>query len=568
MTFAKHRNKLLLSGVVFLAIILRLVFISQNPPSLNWDEVSHGYNAYSILKTGKDEWGRFFPITNFRAYGDYPLPLNLYLTIPFIRIFGINEFSIRLPHAILGVLTVIASYYVAVGVTKKKKFGLITAFLVAVHPWYLSTSRFVNQSNLSIFLLSASMALFFNREKKKYFLPVSFFLLVLTLFSYHTTRIFSPLLLLTLLIIYRKEFVKYFKEKSRSSIISLIMLLLFFLSLPLIISNPESRARSGEVFLIDDGAVGKIIEERNASNLSPNVTRILYNRPVYFAKEFVRNYLGYFSPQYLFISGGSQHQFSVPGRGMLYLASLPFFYLGLLYVIKCGWLGKKDYRFIFVWLLLAPIPASITKEYFAVLRSSSMLPLPELFTSLGLFTASCWLVKKADTKYLKESVIIIIFIVASFLGLYCYQKEYNGSYKIDYSWAWQYGYKQVVHYAKENYGKYGKIIVTKKYGEPHEFFLFYWPWDPDEYRNDPNLNRFYQSNWYWVDGFDKFYFVNDWDIPTEEWQPFVLESGEIVSCVDIKCLLITSPSKVPKKWEKLETVNFLDGSTAFEIYEN
>lgn len=568
MTFTNKTNKLLLSGVIFLAIVLRLVFINYNPPSLNWDEVSHGYNAYSILKTGRDEWGRFFPITNFRAYGDYPLPLNLYLTIPFISLFGINELSIRFPHAILGVLTVIASYYLAVGVTKNKKLALITAFLVAIHPWYLFTSRFVNQSNLSIFFLTASMALFFNREKNKYFLPVSFFLLVLTLFSYHTTRIFSPLLLLALLIIYRKEFVRYFKKKSRGSYISFIILLIFFLPLPLIISNPETRARSSEVFLIDDGVVGKIIEERNTSNLPPTVTRLLHNRPVYFVKEFANNYLGYFSPQYLFISGGTQYQFSIPGRGMLYLVSLPFFYLGLLYVAKCGWLGKKDYKLLLVWLILAPIPASITKEYFAVLRSSPILPLPELFTSLGLFTFSNWFVKKVNTKYLAEFGIITVFITASLVALYNYQKEYYGGYKDDYSRVWQYGYKQIVHYAKENYGKYGKIIVTKKYGEPHEFFLFYWPWDPDEYRNDPNLIRFNKSNWYWVDGFDKFYFVNDWDIPTEEWQPFVLESGEIVSCVDIKCLLITSPSNVPKKWEILETVNFLDGATAFEIYEN
>ena len=76
---------------------------------------------------------------------------------------------------------------------------------------------------------------------------------------------------------------------------------------------------------------------------------------------------------------------------------------------------------------------------------------------------------------------------------------------------------------KENYDKYDKIIITKKHGEPHEFLLFFWPWDSQKYQDDPNLIRFEQSNWFWVDRFDKFYFVNDWEIPKEEGV-FVLES--------------------------------------------
>ena len=68
----KGKFPVLLIIIVILAACLRLVALAWNPASLNWDEVSHGYNAYSILMTGKDEWGQLFPLTNFRAYGDYP----------------------------------------------------------------------------------------------------------------------------------------------------------------------------------------------------------------------------------------------------------------------------------------------------------------------------------------------------------------------------------------------------------------------------------------------------------------------------------------------------------------
>ena len=148
--------------IVVLGLGLRLVGLTHTPPSLNWDEVSHGYNAYSILKTGADEWEQRFPITNFRAYGDYPTSLNLYLTIPFVAIFGLSEYAIRFPHALLGVGTIIASYFLVWGITKRKDVSLLTAFLVAVTPWYVFTSRFVVQSNLSVLLLTTATAFFVN----------------------------------------------------------------------------------------------------------------------------------------------------------------------------------------------------------------------------------------------------------------------------------------------------------------------------------------------------------------------------------------------------------------------
>src|SRR3989344_250993 len=108
----KHLDKFLLFVILGLALFLRVYKISDTPPSLNWDEISHGYNAFSIIKSGSDEWG-IFPVLNFRAYGDYPLPLNLFLTIPFIRMMGLNELSIRLPHIILGSLLSLPVYFLA-----------------------------------------------------------------------------------------------------------------------------------------------------------------------------------------------------------------------------------------------------------------------------------------------------------------------------------------------------------------------------------------------------------------------------------------------------------------------
>ncbi len=81
----KRRHLSFLLLIMILGFVLRVSYLNKYPSGISWDEVSHGYNAYSILKTGSDEWGKFLPLSNFRAYGDYPLTLNLYLTIPSIK---------------------------------------------------------------------------------------------------------------------------------------------------------------------------------------------------------------------------------------------------------------------------------------------------------------------------------------------------------------------------------------------------------------------------------------------------------------------------------------------------
>jgi 4-amino-4-deoxy-L-arabinose transferase-like glycosyltransferase len=554
-----RKNLILLILIVILGAVLRFALLNSYPPSLNWDEISHGYNAYSILKTGMDQWGQKFPIFNFRAYGDYPTTLNLYLTIPFIAIFGLTEFAIRFPHALLGTLTIVSVYFLTFGITKKRNLGLLASFLAATGPWYVFTSRFVLQSNLSVFFLITAAALFVNRDRGKYLIYLSAFSLFLTLFSYHTTRIFSPLIILGTPFIYKNEI----KNKLVYVFVALFLALSAF-----ILVSPNATVRGDVLFIIDQGAVNRIDSERASSKLPGLVTKLIYNRPVYFTENFTKSYFSYFTPKFLFLQGGTQYQFSIPNTGLIFPISLPFFYLGLLLLII--WSVKKppfgrqnDFRLILLWLIFSPIPAALTNESYTVIRATTMLPVPEILIALGLYFCLDKVSKKIRMVALPLYILIILFSLGS------YALNYIGPYTKNYSWSWQYGYEQVVDYANAHYNDYDKIIVTKKYGEPHEYFLFFMKYDPAKYQSDPNKIAFFESNWYWVDRFDKFYFVNDWQIP-HSGNNFVLESKGTVACppATVRCLLITSPGNYPAGWRKINTVNFLDGSPAFEMYEN
>src|SRR3989304_1484349 len=96
---------ILLILVLVLATFLRLWRLDINPPGLTPDEAALGYNAYSILKTGRDEYGDLLPII-FKSFGDYKPGFYVYLTVPFVAVFGLNEWSVRLPSALSGVLAI------------------------------------------------------------------------------------------------------------------------------------------------------------------------------------------------------------------------------------------------------------------------------------------------------------------------------------------------------------------------------------------------------------------------------------------------------------------------------
>src|SRR3989344_1420628 len=100
---------LFLFCIILLATLLRFYQLGINPPSLDWDEASIGYNAYSILKTGADEYGNRLPLS-FRSFDDYKPPVYIYLTVISVALFGLTEFAARFPTAVIGVLAVIVVY--------------------------------------------------------------------------------------------------------------------------------------------------------------------------------------------------------------------------------------------------------------------------------------------------------------------------------------------------------------------------------------------------------------------------------------------------------------------------
>lgn len=517
----KNVHKVIFILILLTAIIFRFWHLASLPTGLNWDEISHGYNAYSLLKTGKDQWGQNWPIFNFRAYGDYPTSANLYFTIPSIAIFGLNSFSIRFPAAIFGLLFVIFNYLLAKLIFKNEKLALFNMLLAALSPWTLFPSRGVFQSNLSQLFFIAGIFFFYKSllKPKNAFFSAIFF--GISLYSYHNTRIAVPILLMYFGIYYWQQL------KNKIHLYALIIFLIFAIPNLINLFSPESQARSRWVGIINPNSINLINEERRLYTGPPFLNRALNNKVVYFSSQLARNYFNLFNPIPLFFQGSKNYQFNPPNTGILFIILLPLFYIGLFKL-----------RQFFIPLLIALIPAALTVGDFPSIRATIALPFYFIAISYGISS-------------IKNKKIFYLIILAFILEFALYWSKYL-QYNQQYSQNWQYGYQEMVTKLKVYYPQYQHIYITKKYGEAHEFILFYWPWDPAKYQNDKNLNWDFHADWYWVNSFDKFVFINDWEIPNLQIPP--------------NSLLITSPDNFPKDNAKtINRLNFLNGQTAFDF---
>src|SRR3989344_1981334 len=177
------KHILLIISIISLAAVLRFYQLGGNPPSLDWDEVSLGYNAYSIITTGADEFSNTFPLLSIRSFNDYKPPMYVYALIPSLLLFGKTDFAIRFPSALAGTLTILFTYLLVRQLFTDRKLASISALLLSISPWHLQFSRIAFEANLALFFFVAGMFFLIKSFTKPWFLPISAATLGLATFS-------------------------------------------------------------------------------------------------------------------------------------------------------------------------------------------------------------------------------------------------------------------------------------------------------------------------------------------------------------------------------------------------
>lgn len=481
-----HMKKtlLILIGIICLAIFLRFYKLGTVPVSPDWDEASLGYNAYSILKTGKDEYGTFLPLS-IRSFGDYKPPLYTYLTIPSVAMFGLSTWSTRLPSAVFGVLAVLGVYLLVTEIqmlSKNKKgilvggaFPLLAALLLAISPWHLQFSRIAFESNIGVTMNIWAVVLFLRGLRQKIYLPFAVVLVCLGLYTYHSERIFLPLLVILLLAIFRKQLFRI--ENVRFIVFSGIIACVCIVPLLMVMFGSAGLERlkgtsafTNQIQLLSRN-IHKFEDDKNAGD---KIGALLDNRRFVWVNTVISGYLSHFSIKWLFLQGDNPRHHA-PTMGLLYLWELPFVLYGIFIILTT--FSNPSILLILGWFLFSPVAASVTTGLPHAVRTLVFLPTFQIFTAVGLLYGVAALLRY---KYVRVLVGIFFACVVLFNFAY-YFDMYYAHLNSETSEDWQYGYENMVRIANRKQAKYKKIVVSTSLDQPYIFFLFYEKYDPARY---------------------------------------------------------------------------------------
>ncbi len=478
-------RRVVLVGIILMAFVLRFIGLVSHPAGFTPDEASFGYDAYSILKTGKDQWGSFLPLT-LQSFGDYKLPLYTYLAIPSVAIFGLNEFAVRLPSAVFGTLAILATYLMVKGLFGGSKLEILAAWLLAVSPWHISLSRGAFEANLTTFFMPLGVWAFYKGLEKPRWMAVAALAFGLNLFSYHSARLFTPLIIL-LLLWDRRTLLLHFKAGRKYGIaIAVLAVFIAVAAYTMLFSGAGGRGSDIAIFNPTDNWAN-LADRRYEAVLAgvPDVIeRIFSNKLVYVFKEFSQRYLSYFSPQFLFTQGAGEWTYGmIPGRGVLYLVELPFILVSLWSIFARGPLAgsaRGPLKLLIIWILIAPIPAALTKgPGYAGNRVAVMMPALQILSAYGALVlldliSQKWRVSK---KLLLYSYIAILLVSLGF-----FLEDYYYHAPRDQAQAMLYGRKQAVELTSAIDSRYSQVVFSRSLSEPQIYMAFYKKWDPADYQ--------------------------------------------------------------------------------------
>lgn len=534
-------GKIILSFAIFsvllLGLFLRFANLADNPPSLNWDEVAFAYNAHSIIETGKDEFGKRYPLY-FRSLEDYKLPVYVYMSAVSESVFGYGNFAVRFPSALFGSLTVLLVLVLAYILSKNIYVSLLSSFIFAIMPWHVQFSRMAAESTVGLFFFLLGLILFILGVTKRWLIPISIIFLFISSYTYLSFRFIVPILLIILIFYFRK----YVIRKSLSFYLTLILIVLFSSILIVDIYAHRSANRSTGLAAVNNLTfqhhedISELVQD---GKLGINIPRRVFHDSHLMSSIhiYANGYLSIFSPTYLFFNLQQSRHYT-PGLGLLYVWMLPFLLIGLFNMGK-----QKNLRIILISLILiAPIPTAYAFDNPNAIRTILLAVPFSIATAFGLFYV--WKLLRA--KYDLASIIylvVMVFIVLFFLFYFYHQNSIHlpNSRSSD----WQYGRKEMTEYLFENKDQYENVIVSTELEWPNIFYLYYLKYDPSKYLSEGGTRS------------------GKWDNQTNIIENMQFRIFNFSSEGNSDSLLfVGTPEEFPSRIKPVHVVYYLDGKPA------
>lgn len=464
----------LLLLILLLAVGLRFYKLDQVPSSLYTDELDLGIQARSLIATGHDYRGVLSPFF-VRSFNSDRTPLPAYLTVVSTLLFSDPYYQVRGGAAFAGVATVLLAYWLAKLWTKDEKAALFVAFVFATSPWQLQFSRiaFEGTTMSMIVLLGLGWFFYWLKTKRLRDFYMAVILLSLSIYTYRTMSLFSPLLFVTLLVFYWRSILKVgWRNIFAGGLIAALMMGSFVFATT---KASADQPRINQVSIFSDPlvSIGVMRNRERASGNYQNPTlgsspvwwsRLVYNKPVTWLDKFGNNYLTAFSSQFLFISGDPNPRQGIGGSGVLLFADILGLGAALIFLYK-NW-DKVEYRFLATFILLSPLPSALTEDGGLHAHRLFIFALPLLILlGLGWWQLFEWLKKR---RLLLGAVVLFWLASLSF-----YLVKYYTEYPYTSARWFGYGWQQAVGKISKLQDQYKGVALSSAVEPP---VGYYWFW--------------------------------------------------------------------------------------------
>ncbi len=478
---------IILFFICCLSLFINLYKKNSSPPCFNTDEASFGYNAYSILKTGRDEYGTLLPL-RLKSFGDYKMPLYSYLSIPFIVIGGLNEVSTKALNSTIAFLFPIIIFLLSKQLFGKNNIGYLAAFLFSLTPAIQAIGRQAHEAYLTTFFITLSLWLLLKSLSRSHNLYKALFLISLIPLSFGYQ--FSRLWLIIFFVI-----TIYFMLRKKLNLKFLFIFLIFLgiLSIPDFIINP---ARVKNLLFFNNIGLGL----QTAELRSEGGTRLIYNKATVGLKNLIFNHLSYYSPEFLVIKGDENKRFNYEGISPITLIEYLFIFVGLYYLFKNK---EKDRYILILCLLVSPLPSSLAWAGNSITRCLPLIIFLNLISAYGFF----YLINGQLNKTISKIILILFLITYLIFNFYSWNFYFNHYPKRSQTIrSWNCGNKEMANYIKNNYANFDHFYITRKNSQPYIFLLFYLPVNPSSYQKQAFLSAPDEFGFGQIVKFDKFNF--------------------------------------------------------------
>jgi hypothetical protein len=567
---SSQRNlvKTLSAAVIAVALLagagLRVARLDSVPLGLAQDEAVDGYDAYSILKTGRDHHGNFMPIV-MQGFNDYRMPLFQYSLVPLVWMLGLKAEVVRLGAAIWGMADLVAITCVA-GLMLGWTGAAAAAILGALMPWHLELSRYGIETTAASATVSIAMASFLMwvRNRRNSWLFLSSLSFGLSLYTYAVTKALVPLLLTMIIVLYWREL----NQARRKALAALAIV--FVIALPQafkFISNASlMQVEYRHLSMFSEDAICMGCDVKQTESAMKSIPYLL-----------VANFASNFTPSFLFQHGDRGDHWTMihpPNFGELLPEQAALIVLALIALL--GSARRKVAILILGWVLFAAVPAALIKPLGVGFYQPGDVPMPWVMINSEIpptpVTPSM-LLDHTDSRHsamamapwilmsalgfvvlldLTSGRSILRWVAVALLGagILFHSARYLRNYFEDFpTYAapyFQYGIKEFLQTIDKTYSAEIPVVISARINQPYIYVLFFEQYRPAAFQRGPVQQE--PGIFGHVAGFGRYRFV-------PQNRPYVeLPHGVFVYRSVERTL---APPDV--------TINYPDGSLAYKI---